>query len=408
MTYEVAEASYALEGYETSASGETGTIPATGSMPVATFTNTRDGGSLRIVKNFAGNAQIPGDTFAFTIRLGRDDGVDVNGTYNALRNGVAEQITFTGGVATVWLTGGDTFEILGILSGTNYAVSEDIPASSGYMGFGENETGTIPAGLVETTFTNARYTGNLTVRKTVAGNAAETDRSFRFTIFLRNPDGTNANGTYPMTGRSAFITFVNGYASISLAAGETATVHGILSGAYYSVSEDDANTDGYVTTASGAAGIIPQVSSAVASFLNTRDVGTEETTTSRTVYKVWNDSDNADGLRPTEVVVYLLADGVSIDAATLSEANGWSARFDNLPVYNADGSAIEYQVVEAYTAEYYVRYQYAAAVINIINSHSPEEFVPDEPRDPNLLTLIEDYMVPLGGNVNMNEGDCFN
>ena len=156
------------------------------------------------------------------------------------------------------------------------------------------------------------------------------------------------------------------------------------------------------------AGIIPAIASAQASFLNTRDVGTEETTTSRTVYKVWNDSDNADGLRPTEVVVYLLADGVSIDAATLSEANGWNAMFDNLPVYNADGSAIEYQVVEAYTAEYYVRYQYAAAVINIINSHNPEDFVPDEPRDPNLLTLIEDYMVPLGGNVNMNEGDCFN
>ncbi len=408
-TYAVSEESYALEGYQTSASSETGTIPATGSMPVATFTNTRNGGSLRIVKNFAGNAAIPGDTFAFTIRLGRLDGVNVDGTYDALRNGVAEPITFTGGVATVWLGSGDTFEILGILSGTDYAVSEDIPVDSGYIGQGENETGTIPIDTAaQVTFTNARYTGNLTVRKTVAGNAAETDRSFRFTIFLRNPDGSNVNGTYPMTGRSAFITFVNGYASIRLAAGETATIHGILSGAYYSVSEDDANTDGYVTTASGVAGIIPAIASAQASFLNTRDVGTEETTTSRTVYKVWNDSDNADGLRPTEVVVYLLADGVSIDAATLSEANGWSARFDNLPVYNADGSAIEYQVVEAYTAEYYVRYQYAAAVINIINSHNPEDFVPDEPRDPNLLTLIEDYMVPLGGNVNMNEGDCFN
>ena len=408
-TYAVSEESYALEGYQTSASSETGTIPATGSMPVATFTNTRNGGSLRIVKNFAGNAAIPGDTFAFTIRLGRLDGVNVDGTYDALRNGVAEPITFTGGVATVWLGSGDTFEILGILSGTDYAVSEDIPVDSGYTGQGENETGAISIDTAaQVTFTNARYTGNLTVRKTVAGNAAETDRSFRFTIFLRNPDGSNVNGTYPMTGRSAFITFVNGYASIRLAAGETATIHGILSGAYYSVSEDDANTDGYVTTASGVAGIIPAIASAQASFLNTRDVGTEETTTSRTVYKVWNDSDNADGLRPTEVVVYLLADGVSIDAATLSEANGWSARFDNLPVYNADGSAIEYQVVEAYTAEYYVRYQYAAAVINITNSHNPEDFVPDEPRDPNLLTLIEDYMVPLGGNVNMNEGDCFN
>ena len=408
-TYAVSEESYALEGYQTNASSETGTIPAKGSMPVATFTNTRNGGSLRIVKNFVGNAAIPGDTFAFTIRLGRTDGIAVDGTYNALRNGVAEPITFTGGEATVWLGSGDTFEILDILSGTDYAVSEDIPVDSGYIGRGENETGAIPIDTAaQVTFTNARYTGNLTVSKTVAGNAAETDRSFRFTIFLRNPDGSNVNGTYPMTGRSAFITFVNGYASIRLAAGETATIHGILSGAYYSVSEDDANTDGYVTTASGVAGIIPAIASAQASFLNTRDVGTEETTTSRTVYKVWNDSDNADGLRPTELVVYLLADGVSIDAATLSEANGWSARFDNLPVYNADGSAIEYQVVEAYTAEYYVRYQYAAAVINIINSHNPEDFVPDEPRDPNLLTLIEDYMVPLGGNVNMNEGDCFN
>ena len=39
-TYAVSEESYALEGYQTSASSETGTIPATGSMPVATFTNT--------------------------------------------------------------------------------------------------------------------------------------------------------------------------------------------------------------------------------------------------------------------------------------------------------------------------------------------------------------------------------
>ena len=96
--------------------------------------STRNGGSLRIVKNFAGNAAIPGDTFAFTIRLGRLDGVNVDGTYDALRNGVAEPITFTGGVATVWLGSGDTFEILGILSGTDYAVSEDIPVDSGYIG----------------------------------------------------------------------------------------------------------------------------------------------------------------------------------------------------------------------------------------------------------------------------------
>ena len=406
--YEVAEASYALDGYQTEASGETGLIPATGNMPVASFVNTRDAGSLRIEKVFAGNAPVEGDTFAFTIRLSRTDGVDIDGTYAALRNGASTEIAFTGGMATVELTGGDTLEILNILSGTAYAVSEEIPTGSGYIGMGENEIGVISVDrAVTATITNERNTGNLIVRKQVAGNAAETGRNFDFTVFLRNPDGQNANGAYAMTGDAgSSITFVNGYASLSLAAGEEAVILGILDGAYYDVSEDDADTDGYVTTSSATAGIISAAGDALVSFLNTRNVTPE--VTSRTVYKVWNDENDADGLRPEELIVYLLADGETVDAATLNEANGWSTVFDGLPVYNPDGTQIDYEVVEAYTAEYYVRYQYTATAINITNTHNPDDFTPRTPDDPALLTLIEDNMVPLGGNINMNEGDCFN
>ena len=129
-----------------------------------------------------------------------------------------------------------------------------------------------------------------------------------------------------------------------------------LEGTYYSVTEEEADTEGYVTTSSNEAGIIAAGAAAQVSFTNTRNV--EEETTSRTVYKVWNDENDADGLRPDELIVYLLADGDSVAAATLNEANGWSAVFDGLPVYNADGTQIDYEVVEAYTAEYYVRYQY--------------------------------------------------
>ena len=46
--------------------------------------------------------------------------------------------------------------------------------------------------------------------------------------------------------------------------------------------------------------------------------------------------------------------------------------------------------------------------INITNTHNPDEFDPRDPDDPELITLIEDNPIPLGGNVNMNEGDCFN
>ena len=284
-----------------------------------------------------------------------------------------------------------------------------LPEYSDYDQTGASgDTGSIPIDeSAQATFTNARNVGSLTLRKSVEGNAGETDRSFYFTVFMRDRYGRNVNGTFAMSGDSAAsVTFTNGYATIRLADGERATISGILAGTYYSVTEREANTEGYVTTSSGSAGIIAAGGNAQAAFTNTRNV--EEEVTSRTVYKVWNDENDAEGLRPDELIVYLLADGESVAAATLNEANGWSAVFDDLPVYNADGTQITYQVVEAYTAEYYVRYQYEAAVINITNTHNPDEFIPRDPDDPELLTLIMDNMVPLGGNVNMNEGDCFN
>ena len=409
-SYIVRETSYALEGYQTEQSGETGTIPATGSMPVATFTNTRNSGSLIVEKVLAGNASNEDDSFEFTITLSRTDGVDVNKTYQALRNGTeAETVTFTGGKATVTLTGGETLEILDILSETAYTVEEELPEYSDYdLIDASGDTGIIPIDeSAQATFTNERDVGTLTLRKSVEGNAGETGRYFTFTVFMRDRYGRNVNGSFPMDGGAgANVTFTDGYATIRLADGDQVIISGILEGTYYTVTEEEADTDGYVTTSSNAAGIIAAGGTAQVSFTNTRNV--EEETTSRTVYKVWNDENDADGLRPDTLMVYLLADGDSVAAAELNEANGWSAVFDDLPVYNADGSQINYTVVEAYTAEYYVRYQYTEAAINITNTHNPDEFTPRDPRDPELLTLIMDNMVPLGGNINMNEGDCFN
>ena len=406
----VRETSYALEGYQTEQSGETGTIPATGSMPVATFTNTRNSGSLIVEKVLAGNASNEDDSFEFTITLSRTDGVDVNKTYQALRNGTeAETVTFTGGKATVTLTGGETLEILDILSETAYTVEEELPEYSDYdLIDASGDTGIIPIDeSAQATFTNERDVGTLTLRKSVEGNAGETGRYFTFTVFMRDRYGRNVNGSFPMDGGAgANVTFTDGYATIRLADGDQVIISGILEGMYYTVTEEEADTDGYVTTSSNAAGVIAAGGTAQVSFTNTRNV--EEETTSRTVYKVWNDENDADGLRPDTLMVYLLADGDSVAAAELNEANGWSAVFDDLPVYNADGSQINYTVVEAYTAEYYVRYQYTQAAINITNTHNPDEFTPRDPRDPELLTLIMDNMVPLGGNINMNEGDCFN
>ena len=408
-SYIVREASYQSLGYDTSASGQTGTIPATGSMPVAGFTNTRNGGSLIIEKALAGNAPIDTDTFEFTVTLSHPDGVDLNGSYQTLVNGEpGEPVEFVGGEATVQITGAGTLEILGILAETDYEVTENLPATSDYeLISSEGETGAIPVDDAATaSFTNERNVGSLTLSKAVAGNAAETDREFDFTVFMTDRYGRNLNGAYAMRGDAgSSVTFTNGYASISLYAGQSATIDGILEGTYYSVTEDDANTDGYVTTSSGTTGLIGTGTS-TASFLNTRNV-TEEFT-SVTVYKAWNDEDDADGVRPESITVYLYADGEAVDSAVLTAAGGWSTVFDGLPVYSAAGEAITYRVIEVSTVDYFASYAYAASIVNITNTHNPDDFTPRTPDDPMLLTLIEDNIIPLGGNVNMNEGDCFN
>ena len=76
--------------------------------------------------------------------------------------------------------------------------------------------------------------------------------------------------------------------------------------------------------------------------------------TSVGVHKVWDDSNNADDIRPASVTVRLLANGevVSGSEKTLSADNGWSATWSNL-VKNDSGKAITYTVAEVEDVEGY-------------------------------------------------------
>ena len=71
---------------------------------------------------------------------------------------------------------------------------------------------------------------------------------------------------------------------------------------------------------------------------NTYDASSVQT--SATVKKVWDDNNDAAGLRPSSLVVYLLQNGTQIDTCTLNEQNGWTATVNNLAKY--DASNVEY------------------------------------------------------------------
>ncbi len=108
--------------------------------------------------------------------------------------------------------------------------------------------------------------------------------------------------------------------------------------------------------------------------------------TSRTVEKVWADSENKDNIRPESVTVqlYKTVDGKEEavgEAVTLSQASGWSYTWENLYV-NEDGKAITYTVKEINVPEKYeATVQDLGTKFIITNTHTPEN-PPETPNTP--------------------------
>ena len=63
--------------------------------------------------------------------------------------------------------------------------------------------------------------------------------------------------------------------------------------------------------------------------------------------KVWNDANDQDGIRPDEVTVKLIANGIDTGkTAKATRAGNWEYKFENLAKYDTNGDEIVYSVVE--------------------------------------------------------------
>ncbi|MFB0919164.1 MAG: Cna B-type domain-containing protein, partial [Clostridiaceae bacterium] len=96
--------------------------------------------------------------------------------------------------------------------------------------------------------------------------------------------------------------------------------------------------------------------------------------TSFVATKLWDDAHNQDGIRPSSIVVQLLADGkpVADGSVTLDVNNNWTDIWTELPL-NASGSAITYTVEEIVpSGGYTVSYDYSVKnSVSITNKHTP-------------------------------------
>ncbi|MFR8978249.1 MAG: DUF5979 domain-containing protein [Christensenellales bacterium] len=151
------ENGYQTEGYVVR-QGEQGGV-MTDAGDALRFVNTRDTGSLEIVKNLDGGTAEFGREFEFTVTLSRNDNIALAGTY-LTQSGrtVAFEDNAAGGVtARVRVAGGGSLTILGIPSGTSYTVSEAVRRIA-------TTTSTGAVGVVETAAVRAAFLNTRAIR----------------------------------------------------------------------------------------------------------------------------------------------------------------------------------------------------------------------------------------------------
>ena len=122
------------------------------------------------------------------------------------------------------------------------------------------------------TVTNRLETGSLLVEKrTVTSHLPEhQEKVFDFLVNVKDSSNRPLNGEYeliPGSGASRRVTFTNGFAAISLKAGESVVISGLPNGASYTVTEDAAG--GFTVTSEGSTGTIAADRQSNAFFDNT-------------------------------------------------------------------------------------------------------------------------------------------
>ena len=407
------ENGYQTEGYVVRQGEQDGVMTDAGDT--LRFVNTRDTGSLEIVKNLDGRTAEFGREFEFTVTLSQNDNIALAGTY-LTQSGrtVAFEDNAAGGVtARVRVAGGGSLTILGIPSGTSYTVSEADYTADRYTTTSTGAVGVVETAAVRATFLNTRANpgyGALTVTKTVEaiGGAEIPDTQFVFDIALTLEDGEDFTGTLRTTrtsGETGRLYFNGGAASIRLSHGESVTLSGIPLGTSYTVTERAAQDMRVSST--GSEGAIKGTGH-MAAFVNTMT----QAYTDLIVRKAWNDANDAQKLRPQSVTVDVTRNGQTITTLTLNAANRWTQTLTQLPMFDDNGEAYDYDVVEndvpeGYTASVVTR----GTTFTVINTHRIDDgFVPVDPENRRRggLTILDELGVPLGGGINMNEGDCFN
>ena len=194
---------------------------------------------------------------------------------------------------------------------------------------------------------------------TVLTNRHETDTTVA-TVTKVWEDDNNRDGIRP---ESITATLSNGQTVVLNDENNwTATIAGLPANANgapiaYTWSEED--VDGYVPA--------EETIGTATMFTNKHEIAT----TSQYVQKIWDDNNNQDGIRPSEITVTLNANTVAVQSVVLNADNGWKAEINDLPL-NENGKRIAYTWTEQTVAGYTLTTETKDTITTLINTHVPE------------------------------------
>ncbi len=215
--------------------------------------NAQEDGCLQISKAVIGNSQNQQEPFYFVLELSDKS---CNGLYGDLE--------FHNGIAEFTLKNAQTITAQHLPVGISYKIME--VDADGYRVEATNAEGTITSGdPIEVLFTNTKL-NSLLLSKTVEGEMGDKTKRFTFTIGLKDSAGAPLNGSFPyfidmqsngekMIGdyiESGTLVFQDGAATVHLSHDQQIHINDIPYGTHYSITEAEANQDGYTTSFNGS------------------------------------------------------------------------------------------------------------------------------------------------------------
>lgn len=272
------------------------------------YKNTRTDATLILEKNVVSTVESDKNidftyTIVFNESITGEFEVVTNGTgtvggasYTA--NGTAEGvIQINAGRATVTLRDGAKMTVKGLPIGTEFTIVEAVnnsfdaavynKTSNSYEETNEFHSTVDDKNVPKAIFRNTRKTGSLSLTKMVSSSmSSDAEKPFTFNvIFDRELDNTGNTMKVAVDGTDTTFTLakesktedgttttVSAIRGIKLEHQQTAVISGLPAGVTYTITEDEANQGGFVTTSTGETGTISAYVSR-ATFTNTKQVG---------------------------------------------------------------------------------------------------------------------------------------